>query len=108
MDKKYCKHCGYSWTPRIETEPKACPQCKSPRWSEELRKAGRPKSKKIVVVYSLRGVEIGRHETGDNFTADNLQEWTDWLNDDAVEHPGLPLDADGYQVKGWEFDLIPN
>ena len=41
--KKKCLHCGYQWTPRIETEPKACPKCKSPRWNEEKRRAGRPK-----------------------------------------------------------------
>ena len=41
--KKTCLHCGYTWTPRIETEPKACPKCKSPRWNEEKRRAGRPK-----------------------------------------------------------------
>ena len=41
--KKTCLHCGYIWTPRIETEPKACPRCKSPRWSEVPRKGGRPK-----------------------------------------------------------------
>ena len=41
--KKTCKHCGYAWTPRIETEPKACPKCKSPRWNEEKRRGGRPK-----------------------------------------------------------------
>ena len=41
--KKTCLHCGYQWTPRIETEPKACPKCKSPRWNEEKRRAGRPK-----------------------------------------------------------------
>jgi predicted Zn-ribbon and HTH transcriptional regulator len=41
--KKTCLHCGYQWTPRIETEPKACPRCKSPRWNEAPRKGGRPK-----------------------------------------------------------------
>jgi predicted Zn-ribbon and HTH transcriptional regulator len=46
MDKKTCKHCGYTWQPRIETEPRACPKCKSPRWAEEPRKAGRPKGQK--------------------------------------------------------------
>lgn len=43
MNKKTCKHCGYTWQPRIETEPKSCPYCKSPRWNEEKRKGGRPK-----------------------------------------------------------------
>jgi hypothetical protein len=63
------------------------------------------RSKKIVIVYSLHGVEIGRHKTGDDYTADNLREWTDWLYDNALEHPGLPCDADGYHVTGWEFEL---
>jgi ribosomal protein L37E len=45
MDKKTCLHCGYQWIPRIETQPKACPRCKSPRWAEEPRKAGRPKGR---------------------------------------------------------------
>jgi primosomal protein N' len=44
MNKKTCLHCGYTWQPRIETEPKACPRCKSQRWAEEPRKAGRPKN----------------------------------------------------------------
>jgi hypothetical protein len=44
--KKTCLHCGYTWQPRIETEPKACPRCKSPRWDEELRRAGRPRGKR--------------------------------------------------------------
>ena len=44
--KKTCLHCGYTWTPRIETEPRACPRCKSPRWSEAPRKGGRPKGVK--------------------------------------------------------------
>ena len=43
MNMKKCLHCGYTWTPRIETEPKACPKCKSPRWNEEKRRGGRPK-----------------------------------------------------------------
>lgn len=46
MNKKTCKHCGYTWTPRIETEPKACPRCKSQRWNEPLRNPGRPKGQK--------------------------------------------------------------
>ena len=46
---KKCLHCGYQWTPRIETEPKACPKCKSPRWNEEKRKGGRPKQNKGAV-----------------------------------------------------------
>jgi hypothetical protein len=58
--KKKCLHCGYSWTPRIETEPKACPQCKSPRWAEEPRKAGRPRGEYGMRV---RGVVQSRHMT---------------------------------------------
>jgi len=46
--KKTCLHCGYTWTPRIETEPRACPRCKSPRWNEPKRKGGRPKENKEV------------------------------------------------------------
>jgi len=46
--KKTCKHCGYTWTPRIETEPKACPSCKSMRWNQAPRKGGRPKENKEV------------------------------------------------------------
>jgi predicted Zn-ribbon and HTH transcriptional regulator len=46
MGKKTCKHCGYTWQPRIETDPRACPRCKSPRWNEPLRKSGRPKGQK--------------------------------------------------------------
>jgi hypothetical protein len=49
--KKTCLHCGYTWTPRIETQPKACPRCKSPRWSEAPRKGGRPKNKENEVHY---------------------------------------------------------
>lgn len=37
-----CKRCGYKWKPRIETEPKQCPHCKSPYWNKE-RKNGSPK-----------------------------------------------------------------
>jgi hypothetical protein len=38
MKKCLCLHCGYTWQPRIETEPKSCPYCKSPRWNELKRK----------------------------------------------------------------------
>jgi hypothetical protein len=58
MGKKTCKHCGYTWTPRIETEPRACPKCKSPRWNEELRRAGRPRGytqKEIADIYDRSG-----------------------------------------------------
>jgi hypothetical protein len=58
--KKTCKHCGYTWQPRIETEPKACPRCKSQRWAEEPRKAGRPRGEYGMRV---RGVVQSRHMT---------------------------------------------
>lgn len=29
-----CFHCGYKWYSRIATKPKACPRCKSYKWSE--------------------------------------------------------------------------
>ena len=48
MDKKTCKHCGYTWLPRIDAEPVQCPKCKSPRWNEPRRAAGRPKNQEVA------------------------------------------------------------
>jgi len=47
MKKCLClrPRCGHTWVPRIETEPRECPKCKSPRWNEAPRKAGRQKLK---------------------------------------------------------------
>ena len=36
-----CKRCGYVWTGTKDTDPKACPRCKSYRWNEAKKKAGR-------------------------------------------------------------------
>ena len=62
--KKTCLHCGYTWTPRIETEPKACPRCKSPRWDEPPRKSGRPRkitdSCLLKLYQDKNDVEAGR------------------------------------------------
>jgi hypothetical protein len=71
MKKCLCLHCGYTWQPRIETEPKACPRCKSPRWAEEPRKAGRPKGEKyecdtcgkLITDAQSNFYEYGRHCT---------------------------------------------
>lgn len=57
---KKCLHCGYTWTPRIETEPKSCPYCKSPRWNEMKRNGGRPKR---WVVKGVQGNILSRHAT---------------------------------------------
>jgi predicted Zn-ribbon and HTH transcriptional regulator len=29
-----CRHCRYTWTPRI-SNPKCCPECKSRTWNRE-------------------------------------------------------------------------
>lgn len=31
MERFKCKHCGYSWIPRIK-KPKKCPKCQSWDW----------------------------------------------------------------------------
>jgi hypothetical protein len=62
--KKTCKHCGYTWQPRIETEPKACPQCKNQRWAEEPRKAGRPKEVLAKLYYYDGGQTIAEFRRG--------------------------------------------
>ena len=33
-----CNKCKYVWHTRTEKIPKACPNCKSMRWNEEIRK----------------------------------------------------------------------
>jgi predicted Zn-ribbon and HTH transcriptional regulator len=39
MEKLLCKKCGYQWIQRIESKPKCCPGCKSPKWwLERIRK----------------------------------------------------------------------
>jgi len=35
-----CKRCGNTWRTRIDTEPKACPNCKSKRWNTPAGKRG--------------------------------------------------------------------
>jgi DNA-directed RNA polymerase subunit RPC12/RpoP len=60
---KKCLHCGYTWQPRIETEPKACPRCKSPRWNEEKRKGGRPKQGAYLIQDREAGNVIERNLT---------------------------------------------
>ena len=32
MEKHKCIKCKYEWQPRVETQPKECPQCKSYYW----------------------------------------------------------------------------
>ena len=34
MEKLKCKKCNYEWLPRIETEPKECPNCKNRGWKK--------------------------------------------------------------------------
>jgi DNA-directed RNA polymerase subunit RPC12/RpoP len=70
--KKTCLHCGYTWTPRIETEPKACPYCKSPRGNEEKRKAGRPKQDKDNSIKKIIDLAI-EQEWFDHYTTSDLQ-----------------------------------
>lgn len=86
MTKKTCKHCGYSWTPRIETEPKACPMCKSPRWNELKRKSGRPKKSEI---YNLKKMDFGRYLIGNNI--------------DAETGRGLIANPEKYGLKNFEI-----
>lgn len=33
-----CKKCGYSWNPRIEKLPKACPNCKQYSWNKPAKR----------------------------------------------------------------------
>jgi protein-arginine kinase activator protein McsA len=35
--RKTCSNCGHTWTPRITTEPKECPRCKSRKWNVVAR-----------------------------------------------------------------------
>lgn len=32
LPKCKCQKCKYEWTPRKETRPKVCPECKCPKW----------------------------------------------------------------------------
>ena len=39
MNKTFdCKRCGYSWSSRIDSKPKACPRCKNYCWDKDKRK----------------------------------------------------------------------
>ena len=38
-EKLKCLKCGHEWIRRIETKPRACPNCKNPKW-DEPRKRG--------------------------------------------------------------------
>ena len=39
MNKTFdCKRCGYSWSSRIDSKPKACPKCKNYCWDKDKRK----------------------------------------------------------------------
>jgi len=38
IKKVFCHRCKYEWFPRIMTQPKTCPRCKSPYWDTPRRK----------------------------------------------------------------------
>src|SRR5687767_289491 len=42
LPKYTCKRCGHQWIPRILTEPKTCPDCKSPLWNKDYQRKINP------------------------------------------------------------------
>ena len=63
--------------------------------------------KRIRIEYSRDGQVLAEYVTDDAYTPENIRSWEAWLNDSAVEHPGEPVDDDGYRISGLEFELLP-
>lgn len=55
-----CKRCGHIWIPKRPFYPKVCPQCKSPYWNKNYRRADF--EKKHILKMERKAASVGSNK----------------------------------------------